>query len=390
MKTLPFGEYIKQIRRASRMGLREAAEAIGITPGHLSKIENGIAAPPKGESIHAMARCYGVPVSDLLSRASASDVVDTAGADDRMAPFVSAFYRLAAGRTRPEQLKMLRSAIEGLNLSPEDKVWWLKQVEAIASRDDLGLHRLGRGANDLFDLHAVPRRLTGQMIEDIAMRQLESFYDGNVANYSPPTAIDKLVEWSDDRIELTVFGDEISCRLDDGSPAVLGRCRWRDPETREIGVHEDLFDSVNPTDRRRANFTIAHEHFHAIEHLPRMKTRSADRGLLRPHEFVSVGGKTAASRRVLSSNEEWREWQANTYAAALLMPRFAVQRIFSEMFGPEAIIVSGGEIEEMSHRVAAHVEQNDTGLPQSLCDRFDVNPAAMAIRLRTLGLVSVD
>ena len=43
----PFGETIRDMRMAQEMGLRTAAERLGISPAYLSRVERGKERPPR-------------------------------------------------------------------------------------------------------------------------------------------------------------------------------------------------------------------------------------------------------------------------------------------------------------------------------------------------------
>jgi transcriptional regulator with XRE-family HTH domain len=72
-----FGESIREMREAQSLGLRVAAERLGISPAYLSRIERSKERPPKPELIKKMARLFGGD-SDLLFRLSASTDPDIA------------------------------------------------------------------------------------------------------------------------------------------------------------------------------------------------------------------------------------------------------------------------------------------------------------------------
>src|SRR5207244_1334970 len=90
-------------------------------------------------------------------------------------------------------------------------------------------------------------------------------------------------------------------------------------------------------------FTLAHELLHAIEHLPRLAGASFSREWARTpcHADHSGGGGGlgVGARRRLQTSEDWAEFQANGYAAALLMPAFAVRREFANRFEAEFLAV---------------------------------------------------
>lgn len=72
-----FGETIREMREAQDMGLRVAADRIGISPAYLSRIERGKERPPKPEIIKRIATLLGGD-PDLLFRLAESTDPDLA------------------------------------------------------------------------------------------------------------------------------------------------------------------------------------------------------------------------------------------------------------------------------------------------------------------------
>jgi Zn-dependent peptidase ImmA (M78 family) len=100
------------------------------------------------------------------------------------------------------------------------------------------------------------------------------------------------------------------------------------------------------TSRQRDRFTIAHELGHLTLHLPKLKAVDPD-AIMRATR--SVDENDAAQKRA--------EWEANWFAAALLMPKSAFAEIFEE-----------------------------GGLPLAQLE-FDVSSSAAETRARSLGLL---
>jgi transcriptional regulator with XRE-family HTH domain len=72
-----FGETIREMREAQALGLRAAAERLGISPAYLSRIERGKERPPKPELVKKIARLLGGD-ADLLFRLADSTDPDIA------------------------------------------------------------------------------------------------------------------------------------------------------------------------------------------------------------------------------------------------------------------------------------------------------------------------
>jgi Zn-dependent peptidase ImmA (M78 family) len=92
--------------------------------------------------------------------------------------------------------------------------------------------------------------------------------------------------------------------------------------------------------------------------------------------------------RRLTSDEDWREWQANYFAASLLMPREHLTREFEERFRCASLETPDG----MNVREYAFEAATTNITPHYVCDEslsslFGVSGQAMAIRLMQTGLV---
>ncbi len=72
-----FGETVREMREAQKLGLRVAAGRLGISPAYLSRIERGKEKPPKPELIKKMAMLLGGD-ADVLFRLAASTDPDIA------------------------------------------------------------------------------------------------------------------------------------------------------------------------------------------------------------------------------------------------------------------------------------------------------------------------
>ena len=75
-----FGAFIRRAREAKepRIGLREMAKKIGISPTYLSKVERDEFPPPAEDKVKLIAKLLGCDADDLLARADrvSSDVSD--------------------------------------------------------------------------------------------------------------------------------------------------------------------------------------------------------------------------------------------------------------------------------------------------------------------------
>jgi Zn-dependent peptidase ImmA (M78 family) len=195
--------------------------------------------------------------------------------------------------------------------------------------------------------------------------------------------------------------DKLKCDKH-GEPLVLGLTGWDERGNRQIIVNSVLADGKRKSDEHRFNFTLAHELFHAVEHLPRIPKESVT-PLARMQLFINSGSverHTAAEKAVnswarkatrargLTSNEDWREWQANTFASSLLMPDWAVIAEFRSRIGAEKTLVqSPMNIREVALEIASERISKSGVYNESLADLFAVSRQAMAIRILQLDLV---
>ena len=71
-----FGETIRQLRSEQKIGLRELARNVGMSPAYLSKIERDEFAPPAEDLVKALAKALGQDTDELLALAGrvASDL----------------------------------------------------------------------------------------------------------------------------------------------------------------------------------------------------------------------------------------------------------------------------------------------------------------------------
>jgi len=69
----PFGETVRVLREAQTLGLRAAAEQLGISPAYLSRIERGREKPPRPELIRKMATLFGGDADVLFRLAQSTD-----------------------------------------------------------------------------------------------------------------------------------------------------------------------------------------------------------------------------------------------------------------------------------------------------------------------------
>ena len=68
-----FGETIREMRQAQQLGLRTAADRLGISPAYLSRIERGKERPPKPDLVKRLTTLLGGNPDQLFRLAESTD-----------------------------------------------------------------------------------------------------------------------------------------------------------------------------------------------------------------------------------------------------------------------------------------------------------------------------
>ncbi len=68
-----FGETIREMRQAQQLGLRTAADRLGISPAYLSRIERGKERPPKPDLVKRLTTLLGGDPDRLFRLAESTD-----------------------------------------------------------------------------------------------------------------------------------------------------------------------------------------------------------------------------------------------------------------------------------------------------------------------------
>ncbi|HBJ38777.1 MAG TPA: hypothetical protein DDZ51_29305 [Planctomycetaceae bacterium] len=160
-----------------------------------------------------------------------------------------------------------------------------------------------------------------------------------------------------------------------------------------IGIEKSLDPHTNPNRLGRYHFTLAHEVGHWRLHRPYY--------LKNPAERLLFDDGSPRPDVVCRSSERKRpvEWQADAFAASLLMPKKLIYNAWSEFREGDERPIEIGEIHtkqagmELFHRgrLASTDEEKDIAAKESYCrplaDLFEVSREAMRIRLETLKLL---
>jgi transcriptional regulator with XRE-family HTH domain len=397
----PIGQYLRAKRLAIPLGLRQAARELDISAAYLSRIESGDD-HPSAELLVNLANLFHVSLEKLIAmRNSAAVSANARGYRIKSSAEMRALYRIGEDLTPDELDSLLRRALQEKGYSKEE-------VEKKIAEYKREMPRLANGGDGLFALPASRRILTRNAIVNMAYRFLER-HGLNEDSYAPPTEVECLVEMEPE-IEYRI--DTLKCRKS-GEPLVLGLTRWSSEGQKQIVINTALADSKKESDSCRFNFTLGHELFHAIEHLP-LAPRTTGESLRRlspitdvmfvdrseEGERVRLGIHKSAvqkavdawakntTRKRLVTDEEWREWQANVFSSVLLMPGWAVEAEFRKRTAMDSI--AAGETEDARQLALSIAGEQifDSGVfEHSLAQKFQVSRQAMAIRLLDLGLV---
>jgi Zn-dependent peptidase ImmA (M78 family)/transcriptional regulator with XRE-family HTH domain len=367
---------------------------MGVSAAYLSRVENEVD-PASAELRVKMATLYEREIEDFNTAATSPAVAaETRGRALQLSEDLRALYRMGGDLSSDEVEDMIRYVLKKRGLGEAEIERELAQLRA-------ELPRIRNNQGDgLFAADIKPRWLTKKGISAIAYRLLAS-QGLDQQTYAPPTPVELLVE----RQEGITYKISDLPASKDGEPIVLGLSKWNGPLERQVVINSALADSRKGTDVHRFSFTLGHELFHAIEHLPRASFSKAvgfarsqmDEVIVERHPAGSrkspaqraVDRWTRASKpRALFTNEDWREWQANTFSAALLMPEWAVAKEFAGRADSEFVEVSqDANAREVAFDFAGGTLFGGTLHLKTLADIFAVSTQAMAIRLLDLGLV---
>jgi len=389
-----FGEFARKARLNRGITLREAARRMNYSASYLSRVESGDeSASPK--LIAEMSKEYGTPIESLMELAPKKSP-SVHGHLLQDSPELRALYRVGSLLDAQAVEQLLRALLaDKLKLEGEELERKLRDL-----KDELP--RLRQGSEGLLAANVRPRVLSRQQIGEMAENFL--FKHGfTKSTYTPPTPIEWMVDQEQD-IRLRVADLDRKARR---KPYVLGLSRWASDGNKEIILNSRLVESDDETSEYRLLFTLGHELFHTLQHLPLMNSSSKTMAeccrtvIGEPPIGSNDGTRTVAQRAVklwcdtessprkLSGPEDWREWQAQTFAASILMPEWAVRKEFRKITGLQSIQCE----DSLSPRARAFQVATENETPIGKCTAslnrlFKVSGQAMAIRLLTLKLVA--
>jgi len=371
-----FGLYLQQRRKRLALTVRDAATRIGIDPTYLSKLEHDVVGSPSPAVLERIAHVYGESLENVARAAKrAGDVISERLRRDRE---VQALFRFAADNLTAEQVfKAVRSALtEMLRKTGKSEQEIEFAVNDELRRLEQEFRREVAPSAGLFAAFVAPRRLSRARIEREADRVLERAGLAT-SSYVPPTPLESILDSEFPHVDL-IWHEDVESRR--GQLRVLGLSRWGQSGRAEILINPALADDPSTTARARVAFTLGHELFHVIEHLPRIPSKETRRSLLRTQCQMELSD---VAHRRLRSAEDWAEFQANAFAAAILMPAVSVRHEFVRRLGIDSI-VDGFD----ARRTALEIATQELAGLTPLFELYRVSRTAMSFRLVELGLVS--
>lgn len=180
-------------------------------------------------------------------------------------------------------------------------------------------------------------------------------------------------------LEGLIFNDEVPLGHENGD-RILGRMK---PFLGRIDVCSSLRQPYATGRRKgRYRFTVCHEIGHWVLHRPLFLSADVPDIHARQRAMVSL------QRNVFGTGPDVprEEWQANRFAAYMLMPNTLLLRAFVGRFGePPVLTDSNRSISDTAMELAI---RSTRGIGSSLSDTFEVSRQAMAIALESRGYVT--
>lgn len=229
--------------------------------------------------------------------------------------------------------------------------------------------------------------LNKEVIESEAALVLAAFGKEHAQVIAPPVPIDEIVE-----LHLKLTLEIMDLRQIFGFGDVHGAIWFR---SQRVGIDQSLDPDRNPAKRGRYHFTLAHEAGHWRLHRNLYLRRTDQPGLFAEQE--------QKPDYVCRSSEKKKpvEWQADQFAATLLMPRDLVKQAWLEWHGnTDAIVLT--DLAEMRRQILTAEVLRRGGFKscdnaaddmvlehcsRPLAEKFQVSAEAMRIRLEGMSLL---
>ncbi|MEO0474356.1 MAG: ImmA/IrrE family metallo-endopeptidase [Planctomycetota bacterium] len=214
--------------------------------------------------------------------------------------------------------------------------------------------------------------LRDSRIEDEARLLLDEWQERSGAAIAPPIPIEDIIEL---HLGLEFSISDLEQEL--GHPDVLGAIWFG---SKKIKVDQSLDFDQNPRVRGRYFFTLAHEVGHWRLHRQHL---AEDPSVMM---LFDENGEPAFVCR--STDRPPEEWQADTFASCVLMPRSLVFEAWQQWRGTDdAVRIDDLPVGDYHGDREADRNMAMENFCKPLADRFEVSAQAMRIRLQKLKLL---
>jgi len=217
--------------------------------------------------------------------------------------------------------------------------------------------------------------LRPEKIESTALAVIAGYARQFGITVAPPIPVDEIVE-SHQGLYLRL--DDLQALARDRK--ALGSLRVR---AKEIAVDLSLDPQVHPEREGRYHFTVAHEagHWELHRHLVASHAQSS----------LVMGDADSSIICRAGGNSDRKEWQANQFAAYLLMPKDMVFEAWRACRGGMDPYIAVDEIADLSARWSLGESETPTvGVAREMAQVFKVSGQAMQIRLIGLRLIRTE
>ena len=210
-------------------------------------------------------------------------------------------------------------------------------------------------------------------IENEALRLIHEYGQKFGAITGPPIPMDEIVD-----SHLNIRLDYKDLNVGKTRKIVLGSLNI---ETNSLVVDDSLDPELFPHKEGRYRFTLAHEAGHWVLHRPQLIVEREQPSLFGTVVIEPIVCRTTSKKKPI-------EWQADNFAAYLLMPKEMVFQVWRDRFGDLKPYVAEGEIANLSARFCLGENETPTvSIAKEIAEIFKVSGQSMQIRLAELGLV---
>jgi len=189
--------------------------------------------------------------------------------------------------------------------------------------------------------------------------------------FKPPIPVEEILEA---HLEIDFWFDDLPVLLE--MPDVLGATWFKQ---REVRIDQSLDPSVHPAQLGRYRFTVAHEVGHWDLHREIFLSDKSQ---------VTLFGVREEPIVCRSNDRRPLEWQADSFAGFLLMPKKMVFAAWETLQGSLQPYVAIGEIDDIKAKWGLENHEFATvDIARQMAQVFEVSAQAMQIRLIELGLI---